>query len=344
MKPRRKLALFAIPAAVAVVGASLYASGAVGGPASAGFASSDCAATWTMKSTTPSTGQWIRGGVKAIKDANTPAQAKQAAQVWRQGFRQHPSELARAAFDFTGVMPNADDLVYSDGCATPQAASLDAHLQSLFNEAKVTPSTVPSYWYNSYTKSGAVLSETGVSGTDASRKALRIEVPSGIVTTAAVSGSGVSKTTKTVYAMARCGNGATQAPAPVSPPAKHPKKAPTPTPSASSPSSTPTTATPTPSTSTSAPTPTPSRTHCDCTGSPSPTPSDTQCGCGGSPSPSPSCSPGHTWNGKTCAKDGTTAPSPEPSNSAPGQNPSPDPSGDPGSNACYDPQTGNPCT
>jgi hypothetical protein len=286
-------------------------------PGFAGGSSSGttCASpSWTMKLKTPTDGQWVAGGIVAVRNAKTSAQAHAAALVVLNDIRVYPSELARLASvaHIEQISPNK--LINSNGCATAAAVTLYNKMVTALDKATIVPDQAPSFWFNSFTSNSGAYSSTspGISG---NRTAIKITI------------GGV-----TFYVLGRCGNLATPGMVPMTPAPTHP----TPVPSRST--STP--RTPVPSTSTSAPQPKPTlSTH-----APQPKPSKS--------TPAPTCTsvygPGYSGTYPNCPKDGTSAPPPP--TQAPGPNPTPSTTasggsgsgGGPGSNQCYDTKTGNP--
>lgn len=132
-----------------------------------------CAGTWQMVAQTPDNGNWVKDGVTEIRDAQTDADALNAANVWVDTVKVNPAMLGGAAAYLLGRQVDVATLQDANGCATPQAQALVNELKFAIANGKTTVSEAPADGINSGTNSGAVYASTGP-GIDGDRKAIKI--------------------------------------------------------------------------------------------------------------------------------------------------------------------------
>lgn len=166
-----------------------------------------CANTWLMRKSTPKNGDWVND-VPSIRQADTKAEARAAADDWLDKVKGHPQTLKGAAAYILDEDLKVKELVNNKGCATKKAKDLVQEIKTALALATITPDEAPADGYNSFTNpdTGAVFAEGGPIGGD--RSAVKIVLRNG----------------KTVWVMARCGNPVTTTRPPIEhePPDKNP--------------------------------------------------------------------------------------------------------------------------
>lgn len=159
----------------------------------------ECPNTWMIVQADNGNNRWFASGVQAIREADSPEKAREAAREWLNLVRQDPELLAGAGAYFTGRQVDPATLVEGK-CASAAAETLVTEIELAIAEAKVTPDQAPENGRNSGVSDGNVVasSHTGITG---DRQAVRVELKDGTV----------------IWIMARCGNPVIEGPAPVPP-------------------------------------------------------------------------------------------------------------------------------
>lgn len=140
---------------------------------------------------------WVSGGLKSIQDATTDAQAAAAASEWMGHIQLDPVTLQGAI-----KLLLEKDVPLSDlgntACASDTAKSYVVQMYLALGKARVTPDVAPITGVNSGVANGTVYS-SGQPTISGDRKAVRIDFVD----------QATGKVIRSVWVMARCGNGVT---------------------------------------------------------------------------------------------------------------------------------------
>lgn len=152
------------------------------------------ACSWKMGTADHTNNRWFYEGIAEIKSAKTSADAIIAAGVWLDKIREVPSLLSGAAKVFLQRDVNKDTLTNTDGCASDVAVDLYSELALTLAGAKsIVPDTAPTDAGNSGIHNDTLVFSSGVTGDEASRKAVKVITADG----------------REIWIIARCGNLAT---------------------------------------------------------------------------------------------------------------------------------------
>jgi len=146
--------------------------------------------TWRMAySDYGDNSRWFTNGITAIKNAKTPAQAEEAAQVWLDQVKPDPNLLAAAISIILERDVDKSTLFDKDNWATEEAVQLVAEMRLALATASIMPDNAPTNGTNTGVSNNTVVSArtAGVSG---NRKSIRITLSDGRV----------------IWVLARCGN------------------------------------------------------------------------------------------------------------------------------------------
>jgi hypothetical protein len=147
-----------------------------------------CSESWAIKPANHGNNRWFKDGVPAIKSADTPKEARAAANEWLSKVRMDPALLQGAALSMFDKDVSQKELA-SHGCATSKAVQLSTAMAVSLASATITPAQAPSNGYNTGVSGGKVVtaSSPGVTG---DTKAVQVKLANG----------------KVIWVMARCGN------------------------------------------------------------------------------------------------------------------------------------------
>lgn len=159
----------------------------------------ECSVSWTMATSDYENTRWFPEGISEIKNAKTPEEATQAANVWLERVRKDPNLLAGAIKYFFKQDVNKATLTDTNGCASETAVDLSIQLDlALANAKSIISDPAPTNGYNSGVNDSNVIgaSAPGIGG---DRTAIKVVLEDGTE----------------IWIMARCGNIATIGPPPV---------------------------------------------------------------------------------------------------------------------------------
>jgi hypothetical protein len=149
----------------------------------------DEANTWTMEAAKDKGDhRWFTDGIEEIKKATTPEEAKEAAYVWANKVKKHPTLFAAGYKSVTGQDLDTT-LLEKDGCATTYADQKAAELELALAKSQVVPAEAPANGYNTGVNANGEVVQAAHPGISGERKSLQIIRDDGC----------------TVYILGRCG-------------------------------------------------------------------------------------------------------------------------------------------
>ena len=151
----------------------------------------ECPNTWKIVQSDNQRNRWFADGIQEIKNADTPAKAREAANTWLRLVRRDPQLLAGAATYFLDRQVEWGTLLSEPGkCASEAAEMLTAEIELAIADAKVEPDQAPSNGVNSGVNADGNVVAASQNGITGDRSAVRVETKDGV----------------TIWIMARCGN------------------------------------------------------------------------------------------------------------------------------------------
>lgn len=163
----------------------------------------ECPSSWVIMPSDKENNRWFAGGLRSIREASTPEEAREAAETWLDLVRRDPQLLAGAAayfLDDREVDPST--LVEEDGkCASEAAVLLVALIELALADSEITPEDAPSDGRNSGTNGDGDVVASENPGISGDRSSVKIEMKDGT----------------TIWILGRCGNPVVKGPAPVPP-------------------------------------------------------------------------------------------------------------------------------
>ena len=159
-----------------------------------------CAQSWEIKQLTTSDHRFVSEGLASIRDAQTPADAREAIQQeWLGIVAGDPETLSGVSKVILNADVNPADLVDASGaCASDKAETLRAQLDTTLSLSDLTPDQAPEVGTNSGIDQNGSVVFAGHNGISGNRKAIKVSMPDG----------------RTIWIMERCGNMVTEKPMP----------------------------------------------------------------------------------------------------------------------------------
>lgn len=162
----------------------------------------ECPSSWLIQISDKEDNRWFASGLREIREASSPEEARDAANTWLSLVRRDPQLLTGAAAYFLDQQVDPSTLVDEDGkCASEAAVSLTAEIELALADSEITPEEAPTDGTNSGTNGDGDVVAAETPGIDGDRDAIKITTPDG----------------KEIWVMARCGNPVVKGPAPVPP-------------------------------------------------------------------------------------------------------------------------------
>ena len=155
--------------------------------------------TWRQGASNYADNRWFGEGIREIKEAETPAQASNAADAWMKEVRKDDVLLAGAAQIILNETVDSTTF-FQNGCATDAAVQLSLRIETDLTLSDITVSNAPNNGHNTGVENGTVVGST-TPGVNGDTKAIQIVLPDG----------------RTIWIMARCGNIVTSTPPPLPP-------------------------------------------------------------------------------------------------------------------------------
>lgn len=148
-----------------------------------------CPETWEISGVNHGdANKWFEEGQAKIAAAETPDEARDAADTWLNGNGEHPGvkhdkQLLTVVYNKT-VKPEtpitADELVDENGCSTEKAVQATIELELVLATATITPSEAPVTGYNTGTNAEGEVTVAATAGVGGDRKSIKIVTADGV--------------------------------------------------------------------------------------------------------------------------------------------------------------------
>lgn len=149
--------------------------------------------TWATAEADHANNRWFANGIREIREAETPDEAREAAHTWLDQVKRHPKLLSAAAKYFFDRDVDPASLE-EEGCATEEASVLVSEIELALGEAEIQPEAAPADGYNSGVDADGDVVAASHAGITGDRHAIKVILKDGT----------------TVWVMARCGNPVTR--------------------------------------------------------------------------------------------------------------------------------------